>query len=135
MVNKAMIIGRLGKDPELKYTQSGSAVCNFSVATSDNWTDKDGNKQEDTQWHRIVIYGNQAESCNQYLLKGKQVYVEGKIKTRDWENKEGKKVYTTEIIANSVKFLGQRESVANNTNQEAFDIPENTNFTNDDIPF
>lgn len=134
MINKSIIIGRLGKEPELKYTQSGSAVCNITVATSENWTDKDGNKQEKTEWHRVVIYGKQAESCNQYLTKGKQIYVEGKIQTRNWENKEGQKVYTTEIIANTVKFLSQNEEPKQQETQEAFKVSEDK-FNTSDVPF
>ena len=102
-VNKVIILGRLGQDPELKYTPSGAAVCNFSLATSESWNDKNsGQKQEKTEWHRIVVWGKLAELCNQYLSKGKQAFVEGKLETRSWEDKEGKKRFTTEIKATTV---------------------------------
>lgn len=105
-VNKVILVGRLGQDPELKYTSNGQSVCNFSMATSENWTDKSGQKQERTEWHRIVVWGRQAEHCNQYLKKGRQVYLEGKLQTRSWEDQQGQKRYTTEIQAFVVQFLG-----------------------------
>ena len=104
MLNKQLIIGNLGGNPELRYTQSGKAVCNFSVATSEKWT-KDGEQQEETQWHRIVVWGNQAETCEKYLSKGSKVYIEGSTKHRDWEDDDGNKRYTTEVHAHVVKFL------------------------------
>ena len=107
-VNKVILIGNLGADPEARYTQSGSAVTNFRIATSENWTGKDGQKQERTEWHRIVTFGRLAEHCRDYLSKGRQVYVEGRIQTRDWQDKDGNKRYTTEIVANTVQFLGGR---------------------------
>ena len=105
-VNKAILIGNLGRDPELRYTQSGQAVVNFSIATSENWTDKNGEKQERTEWHRIVVWGKTGENCAQYLSKGRTVYVEGRIQTREWEDREGQKRTTTEINAQTVTFLG-----------------------------
>ena len=105
-VNKAILVGNLGRDPELRQTPNGQAVVNFTLATSENWTDKSGERQERTEWHRIVVWGRTAEMCNQYLSKGRTVYVEGRIQTREWEDKEGNKRYTTEIIANDVQFLG-----------------------------
>ncbi len=106
-VNKAIIVGNLGKDPEVRYTQGGQPVANFTVATNEKWTDKSsGQLQERTEWHRIVVWGKQAEHCGQYLKKGRSVYVEGRIQTREWTNKEGQKQYTTEIVANNVVFLG-----------------------------
>ncbi len=107
-VNKAILIGNLGRDPELKYTQSGQAVVNFSIATSENWTDKSGEKQERTEWHRIVAWGKTGELCAQYLSKGRTVYVEGRIQTREWEDREGQKRTTTEINAQTVTFIGGR---------------------------
>src|SRR5262245_63243816 len=104
-VNKVILIGRLGQNPELRYTPSGMAVANFSVATNETWTDKSGQKQERTEWHRVVVWAKLAELCNQYLTKGRQVYVEGRIQTREWTDKEGGKRYTTEVIANQVVFL------------------------------
>jgi single-strand DNA-binding protein len=109
-VNKAIVLGNLGKDPEVRYTQGGQAVANFSVATSEQWTDKaTGNKQERTDWHKIVVWGKVAELCGQYLSKGRKVYIEGRLQTRDWTDKEGKKNYTTEIVANQVVFLGSKD--------------------------
>lgn len=105
-VNKAIIIGNLGKNPEVRFTQSGQPVCNFTVATNERWTDKGGQTQERTEWHRIVVWGKQAEHCGQYLTKGRSVYVEGRIQTREWQDKDGKKNYTTEIVATNVTFLG-----------------------------
>ena len=105
-VNKVILIGNLGRDPELRYTQSGQAVANFTLATSDRWNDRDGNAQERTEWHRIVVWAKQAENCAQYLSKGRSVYVEGRIQTREWEDKEGNKRQTTEIVAQNVRFLG-----------------------------
>ncbi|MCK5237583.1 MAG: single-stranded DNA-binding protein [Deltaproteobacteria bacterium] len=108
MVNKAILIGRLGGDPEVRYTPNGSAVANFTVATSENWKDKEGAKQERTEWHRIVTFGRLAEICGEYLNKGKQVYIEGRIQTRQWEDRDGNKRYTTEIVANQMQMLGSK---------------------------
>jgi len=105
-VNIAIVVGNLGKDPEVRFTQSGRAVANFSVATSDSWTGQDGNRQERTEWHNIVVWGKQAELCGQYLAKGRQVFVQGRIQTRSWEDKTGNTRYTTEIVAQRVQFLG-----------------------------
>ena len=105
-VNKAILIGNLGRDPELRYTQGGQAVANFSLATSESFNDKNGQRQERTEWHRIVVWGRVAENCAQYLAKGRTVYVEGRLQTREWENKEGQKQRTTEIVAQNVQFLG-----------------------------
>jgi single-strand DNA-binding protein len=110
-VNKAILIGNLGRDPELRYTQGGQAVVNFTLATSETWNDKaSGEKVERTEWHRIVVWGKIGELCAQYLTKGSSVYVEGRIQTREWEDKEGQKRRTTEINAQTVNFLrtGQR---------------------------
>lgn len=108
-VNKVILIGNLGKDPEVRFTPGGQAVANFSVATSDSWTDKSGHKQERTEWHRIVVWGKLAELCGEYLKKGRQCYIEGRLQTREWTDKEGRKNYTTEVVASSVTFLGGRE--------------------------
>jgi single-strand DNA-binding protein len=105
-VNKAILIGNLGRDPELRYTQSGQAVVNFTLATSENWNDKSGERVERTEWHRIVVWGKVGEVCAQYLSKGRTVYVEGRIQTREWEDKDGNKRNTTEINAQTVQFLG-----------------------------
>ncbi|MCF8045410.1 MAG: single-stranded DNA-binding protein [Desulfarculaceae bacterium] len=105
-INKVIIIGNLGRDPEIRYTQQGTAVVNLAVATSEQWTDKtSGERQEKTEWHRIVIFGRMAENCEKYLSKGRQVYVEGRLQTRSYE-KEGQTHYMTEIVANTVQFLG-----------------------------
>lgn len=108
-VNKAIIIGRLGQDPQVSHSQSGSAVAKMSVATDESWKDKDGNRQEKTEWHRVVAFGRTAELCGEYLKKGREVYVEGSIQTREWEDKEGQRRWTTEIKAQRVNFLGGRQ--------------------------
>lgn len=105
-INKVFLIGNLGKDPEVRYTPSGQAVANFSLATTDVWNDKSGERQERTEWHRIVVWGKQAEHCGEYLRKGRSVHIEGKLQTREWDDKSGQKRYTTEIVANAVTFLG-----------------------------
>src|SRR4051794_38130666 len=105
-VNKVILVGRLGQNPEVRYTPSGAAVANFSVATNESWMDKSGQKQERTEWHRIVVWGKTAENCNQYLAKGRQVYVEGRLQTRQWQDKDNQTKYTTEIQAQTVQFLG-----------------------------
>ena len=106
-INKVILIGNLGRDPELRYTQNGQPVTNFSLATSEQWTDKNsGEKVERTEWHRIVVWGRSAEHCSQYLAKGRTVYIEGRLQTREWEDKEGQKRSTTEINAQTVQFLG-----------------------------
>lgn len=104
-VNLTILVGRLGKDPELRKTTTGKAVCSFSVATSEQWT-TNGQKQEHTEWHNVVVWGPQAEACGKYLTKGKEVYVEGSSRTRNYDDKDGNKRYITEIIANRVQFLG-----------------------------
>ncbi len=108
-INKAILIGRLGRDPEVRYTQDGSAVANFTIATSEEWKDREsGEKRERTEWHRIVAFRKLGEICGKYLAKGRQVYVEGRIQTRKWEDREGNTRYTTEIVASDVQFLGTR---------------------------
>lgn len=105
-VNKAILVGRLGGDPEIRYTANGKAVANFNVATSENWKGQDGQRQERTEWHRIVTFGKLAEICGEYLAKGKMVYVEGRIQTRQWDDRDGNKRYTTEIVCNEMQMLG-----------------------------
>jgi single-strand DNA-binding protein len=153
-VNKVILIGRLGQDPELKYTPSGQPVCTFSLATTEAWSDKNGQKQERTEWHRIVVWGKLGELCNQYLTKGRQCFVEGRLQTRSWDGKDGQKRYTTEITANTVQFLGsgqgksaedQRPAAPGRDTRETASPPDNMNqdlnvssdinFTADDIPF
>ncbi len=106
-VNRAILIGNLGRDPELRYTQGGQALTRFSLATNERFKQGD-DWQERTEWHRIVVWGKQAENCAQYLQKGRSVYIEGRLQTRDWEDKEGHKRQTTEIVAQTVQFLGSR---------------------------
>lgn len=160
-VNKVILLGRLGQNPELKYTPSGSSVCNFSLATSESWKDKNnGQKQEKTEWHRIVVWGKLAELCHQYLSKGRQVFVEGRLQTRSWDDKTGNKKYTTEILASTVQFIGgpgespmvdgpsprgdefmpeDDKSFSSHNNASApskdYNIIHDANFTADDIPF
>ena len=107
--NKVLLIGNLGADPEVRYTPSGAAVANFNIATTEVWNDKSGERQERTEWHRIVVFGRQAENCGEYLRKGRPVHVEGRLQTRQWEDRNGEKRYTTEIVAQSVTFLGGRD--------------------------
>ena len=108
-VNKVILIGNLGADPEVRFTPGGQAVANFRIATSESWQDKNGQKQERTEWHRIVVWGKLAELCGEYLKKGRQCYIEGRLQTREWTDKENKKNYTTEVVANTVQFLGSRD--------------------------
>lgn len=105
-VNKVILIGNLGSDPDLKYTPSNRPVCNLSIATNEVWKDKSGQKQERVEWHRVNVWGDMAEHCQKYLAKGRSVYIEGKLQTRKWHDKEGKDRYTTEIVAERVVFLG-----------------------------
>ena len=111
-INKVILIGNLGRDPEVRYTPSGAAVCNVTVATSRNWKDKNsGEKVEETEWHRVVFYDRLAEIAGEYLKQGRSVYVEGRLKTRKWQDKEGKDNYTTEIVADNMQMLGSREGM------------------------
>jgi len=142
-VNKVMLIGRLGQEPEAKYTPNGTAVSNFSIATSEKWKDKaSGEWNEKTEWHRIVSWNKQAEFCNQYLKKGSLVYIEKKLVTRSWDDKEGQKRYMTEVVANTVQLLDKKE---NNTDtpqtdfvaqaKDTFNISADNSFAQDDLPF
>ena len=110
-VNKVILVGNLGQDPEVRHTAGGEAVANFSLATNEKWTDKAGKKEERVEWHKIVVWGKLAELCGQYLKKGRKAYIEGKLQTRQWKNKEDVTQYTTEIVAQQVQFLdsGDRE--------------------------
>lgn len=141
-VNKVLIIGRLGADPELKTTPSGQQVARLSVATSENWTDRDGKKQERTEWHRVVVWGKLADLCGKYLTKGRQVYLEGRLQTRSWEDQQGQKKYTTEIVANTVQFLGgganaQGPAASSGSRDQFEDFGPEPSFDNtaDEIPF
>jgi single-strand DNA-binding protein len=137
-VNKAILIGNLGADPELRYTPSGTAVANFRLATHEQWTSKDGEKGERTEWHRIVAWGRLGEICGEYLRKGSAVYIEGRIQTRSWEDREGSKRYTTEIVAQTMQMLGSagagKEGRAQQTD-ERFPAEEPVSIPDDDIPF
>lgn len=106
-VNKAILVGNLGADPEVRHTAGGTPVANFRIATTENYTNRDGQRESRTEWHRIVTFGKLAEICGQYLKKGKQVYIEGRIQTREWEDQSGNKKWTTEIIANQMQMLGR----------------------------
>jgi len=137
-VNKVIIVGRLGQNPELKYTPSGVAVCNMSIATSEKWKDKQGQMQEKTEWHRVIVWSKQAEHCSNYLQKGSQAYVEGRLETRKWTDKEGNEKYTTEIIANTVQFLDAKgdKPVNQSAPQQKVTIDQAVNhFSTSDIPF
>jgi len=138
-INKVIIVGTLGKDPEIRYTSDGKAVANVSVATSEKWTDKaTGQKQEKTEWHRIVAFGRLAEIIGEYLSKGSQVYFEGKLQTRKWQDQNGQDRYTTEIVANDMQMLGGRQQ---NNQQQTQNHQANSNGSpnygdfDDDIPF
>jgi single-strand DNA-binding protein len=117
-VNKVILVGNLGKDPEVRFMPNGEAVCNFSIATTDSWKDKSGAKQERTEWHNIVMYRKLAEIAGEYLKKGRPVYVEGRLQTRKWQTKEGQDRYTTEIIADQMQMLGGREGGGSNASYD-----------------
>lgn len=107
-VNRVILLGRLGSDPEVRFTQGGQAIANFRMATTEKWTDRNGQKQERTEWHRVNVWGRLAETCGEHLRKGSQAFVEGRIQTREWQDREGNKRTTTEIVATSVVFVGGR---------------------------
>jgi len=144
-VNKVILIGRLGKDPELKYTASGTPFCRFSMATDESWNDKGtGERQERTEWHNIVVWDRLAEICNQYLTKGKLVYIEGSLQTREWDDQEGNKRKTTEVRARDMVMLsgagegaggGQRRTAAADMGGSAPSPAHTSTITDDDIPF
>ena len=162
-VNKVILVGNLGQNPEVRYTPSGAAVANFSLATNESWVDKSGQKQEKTEWHRIVVWGKTAEHCQQYLTKGRQIYLEGRLQTRQWQDKDGQTKYTTEVQAQTVQFLGGKAGAstgaAGDNRASGFDAPQGSmggmnsaygsaapqqsappmnmaaSFTEDDIPF
>ncbi len=140
-LNKVMLIGHLGKDPEMRFTPSGKAVTNFTMATNEVWLDQSGEKQERTEWHRVVTWGKLAENCAKLLSKGKQIYIEGRIQTRQWDDKDGNKRYTTEIVANQMQLLSAMDSQGPRTSAASEDpgygasenVPNSPEF--DDIPF
>jgi len=141
-VNKVILVGNLGKDPELRHTPQGQAVANFPLATSESWADKNGQKQERTEWHKVVVWGKPAENVAKYLSKGRKAYVEGRLQTRAWDDKDGQKRYTTEIVATTVQFLdtqGSRsESNSSNDGNDPFGAPPDFGGSqggSDEIPF
>ncbi len=138
-VNRVILVGHLGADSELRYTGAGAAVAKFRLATSEVFKDKDGQRREETEWHRVNLWGKQAEAVQQYLVKGKQVYVEGRLQTRKWQDKEGQDRYTTEVRADRVVLLGggggARASQTPEPMQEAPETPPPSMPTDDDVPF
>ena len=143
-INKAILIGNLGRDPEVRYTPNGLAIANFTIATSETFNNKSGERETRTEWHRIVAFGKLGEICGEYLAKGKQVYIEGRIQTRDWEDKDGNRRSTTEIVASQMQMLGTKEPAG--ASRQSFDprdssLPEETpgppypDSQDDDIPF
>jgi len=137
MVNKVILIGRLGADPEVRYTQDGSMVTNFRLATNEQWTDKSGEKMQRTEWHRIVTFGKLAEICGNYLSKGRLVYTEGRIQTRAWDDRDGNKRYTTEIIATNMQILEPKGQDVDQFGESSnkFSSYEGSEMTEDDVPF
>ncbi|KQC07463.1 MAG: single-stranded DNA-binding protein [Smithella sp. SDB] len=137
MINKVILVGRLGKDPDIRYTPDGTMVTTFRIATDEQWKDKNGEKVQRTEWHQIVTYRKLAEICGNYLVKGKLVFIEGRIQTRSWEDKEGIKRYTTEIIASDMKMLDSKGQ--NKTGDSSFDASpggiNNGDAQLDDVPF
>jgi single-strand DNA-binding protein len=145
-LNKILLIGHLGRDPEIRYTPDGSPVATFSLATSENWTDKNGSRQEHTEWHNVVAWNKLADLCKKYLTKGRQVYIEGRIRSRDWQDRDGNKRRTTEVIATQMVLLGSRSQGADagvqpmepvnrsiaDSDQQSFD---DGGITDSDIPF
>lgn len=137
MVNRVILVGRLGRDPEMRYTSSGTAVTNFSVATNERWNNQDGERQERTEWHKIVTWSKLAEICNQYLTKGQLVYIEGRLQTREWDDRDGNKRRTTEIVASDMQMLSSRTEES--STPEPVGVTEGgdmeTGITDDDVPF
>jgi single-strand DNA-binding protein len=138
MVNKAILVGRLGRDPEVRYTPEGMMVTNFTLATDEQWKDKSGEKVQKTEWHRIVTFGKLAEICGKYLVKGKLVFVEGRIQTRSWDDKDGVKRYTTEIVATNMQMLdskGQKDGDFGRDDSPSPNPPSDAPMPTDDVPF
>ncbi len=137
-VNKAILIGHLGKDPEIRHSQSGAAIASFSIATNESWNNKEGQREERTEWHRIVAFGKLAEICGQYLSKGKQIYLEGRLQTRAWEDRDGNKRYTTEIVAREMKMLNSQGGGQGQENDNQPPQSEGSSYppvSDEDIPF
>jgi single-strand DNA-binding protein len=134
-VNKVILVGNLGADPEVRYSSAGTAVVNFRIATSENWTNKEGGKETRTDWHRVVAFGKLGEICAEYLRKGKQIYVEGKLRTRSWDDKEGNKRWITEVVANNMVMLGQAADQSKGMAGEPGEVPPEPQHQEEDIPF
>jgi single-strand DNA-binding protein len=137
-VNKVILIGHLGADPEIRYTQGGAPVANLRIATNESWTNKNGQKEERTEWHRVVAWSKLAELAGQYLSKGRQIYVEGRLQTRSWDDKEGNKRYATEVVATNIQFLGgasERKTDSANLPPDLPAPPEGLGSSEEDIPF
>jgi single-strand DNA-binding protein len=135
-LNKVQIIGHLGKEPEMRYTPSGKPVTTFSVAVSRSWNSADGERHSETEWFNVVAWGNLAEICKQYLTKGQQVYIEGRLQTRRWDDKEGAKHTSVELVANEMMMLGDRKDHNNSQSSSESVAPEDTSETNEDeFPF
>lgn len=144
-VNKVILIGRLGKDPDMRYAPSGTAIANFNMATNQSTKDKDGNFTDHTDWHRVVAFGRTAEVAGEYLVKGKLVYIEGRLQTRSWEDKNGQKKYTTEVVCSNMQLLGSRgdNDAKVDTSPETEEVPDDTatekvtteKEEGDDLPF
>ena len=138
MINKAILVGRLGADPEVRYTPDGAMVTNFRIATDEQWKDKNGEKVQKTEWHKIVAFGKLAEICGKYLVKGKLIYLEGRIQTRAWDDKEGVKRYTTEIVASNMQMLdskGQRSADASPVEPPHAQSGADAPLPEEDVPF
>lgn len=134
-VNKVILIGNLGADPEMRYTSSGTAVANFRIATTERWSSPSGEKEERTEWHRIVAFGRLGEICGEYLAKGKQVYVEGRLQTRTWEDRDGNQRTTTEIVATGMQMLGQPAGGGARFEEKDASSSQEESGKNQDIPF
>ena len=139
-VNKAILVGNLGRDAEMRFTAGGTPVATVSLATTEKFTDRDGQKREDTQWHRVVIWGKTAEVLHEYLTKGKQIYVEGRLQTRKWQDKDGQDRYTTEVVADRMQMLGARAANGNDPapsepNPKPARAPSKFDSLEDSIPF
>lgn len=135
MINKVILIGNLGSDPELRYTPSGSPVATLSVATSRKWKDKGGDLQDETEWHRVVVWGSSAEFCGKYLVKGGKVYVEGRLQTRKWQAQDGSDRYTTEVVANVVQSLSPKIEGGGSGQGSYQGDPGGYGSTGEDVPF
>ena len=134
-VNRVILIGNLGKDPEIRYMSNGEAVANITLATTDTWKDKNGEKQEKTEWHRVVFYRKLAEIAGQYLKKGSSVYIEGRLETRKWTDKNGIERYTTDIIANEMQMLGGKSKQSEQTQERQLNNNDGFGEVEDDIPW